>query len=162
MENTIRIYTDGAASGNPGPGGLGAVLLFGPKKKELARGFRLTTNNRMELLAVITALEALKTNAYPVEIYSDSKYVTEAINQGWLFNWEKKQFDKKANPDLWMRFLPLYRKYKPRFIWVKGHADNVYNNRCDELAVGAYKQKSLEIDSAFERTHALSKGSMNL
>lgn len=162
MENVIRIYTDGAASGNPGPGGLGVVLLFGPKKKELARGFRLTTNNRMELLAVITALEALKTNAYPVEVYSDSKYVTEAVNQGWVFNWEKKQFDKKANPDLWMRFLPLYRKYKPRFIWVKGHADNVYNNRCDELAVAAYKQKSLEIDSAFERTHALNKGSMNL
>lgn len=162
MENVIRIYTDGAASGNPGPGGLGAVLLFGPKKKELSRGFRLTTNNRMELLAVITALEALKTTAYPVEVYSDSKYVTEAVNQGWVFNWEKKQFDKKANPDLWIRFLPLYRKYKPRFIWVKGHADNVYNNRCDELAVAAYKQKSLEIDSAFERTQSLGKGSMNL
>lgn len=159
---TIRIYTDGAASGNPGPGGLGVVLLFGPKKKELARGFRLTTNNRMELLAVITALEALKTDAYPVEVYSDSKYVTEAINQGWLFNWEKKQFDKKANPDLWIRLLPLYRKYKPRFIWVKGHADNVYNNRCDELAVAAYKQKSLEVDSAFERTQAQAKGSMHL
>lgn len=160
MENTIRIYTDGAASGNPGPGGLGAVLLFGQKKKEISRGFRMTTNNRMELLAVIIALEALKTNEYPIIIYSDSKYVTEAINQGWLFNWEKKQFDKKANPDLWIRFLPLYRKFKPKFVWVKGHADNVYNNRCDELAVAAYKQKGLEIDTAFENTQAKAKGSM--
>jgi len=160
MENTIRIYTDGAASGNPGPGGLGVVLLFGNKKKEMARGFRLTTNNRMELLAVILALEALKTTAYPVIVYSDSKYVTEAINQGWLFNWEKKQFDKKANPDLWIRLLPLYRKYKPRFVWVKGHADNVYNNRCDELAVNAYKQKDLAVDTAFENTQAKAKGAM--
>jgi len=160
MENAIQIYTDGAASGNPGPGGLGVVLLFGQKKKELARGFRMTTNNRMELLAVITALEALKTTEYPVYIYSDSKYVTEAINQGWLFNWEKKQFDKKANPDLWMRFLPLYRKYKPKLVWVKGHADNVYNNRCDELAVAACRQKTLEIDAPFERTQASAKGSI--
>lgn len=162
MENGIRIYTDGAASGNPGPGGLGAVLLFGDKKKELSRGFRLTTNNRMELLAVITALEALKTNAYPVSVFSDSKYVTEAVNQGWVFNWEKKQFDKKANPDLWIRFLPLYRKFKPRFIWVKGHAENVYNNRCDELAVAASKQKVKEIDAGFERSQAAAKGSMGL
>jgi ribonuclease HI len=162
MENIIRIYTDGAASGNPGPSGLGIVLLFGSKKKEIARGYRLSTNNRMELLAVIIALETLKTTEYPVEVYSDSKYVVDAINLGWLFSWEKKQFDKKANPDLWIRFLPLYRKYKPRFIWVKGHANNVYNNRCDELAVAAYKQKDLEIDAVFERSHSASKGSMSL
>ena len=160
MENTINIYTDGGASGNPGPGGLGVVLLFGNKKKEISRGFRLTTNNRMELLAVITALEALKTTQYPVVIYSDSKYVTEAINQGWVFNWEKKQFDKKANPDLWKKFLPLYRKYKPKFVWVKGHADNVYNNRCDELAVAAYKQKVLEIDTVFEQSQSAANGSI--
>lgn len=158
MANEIHIYTDGAASGNPGPGGLGAVLLFGDKKKELARGFRLTTNNRMELLAVITALESLKTTAYPVTVFSDSKYVTDAVNQGWVFGWEKKQFDKKANPDLWIRFLPLYRKFRPKFVWVKGHANNFYNNRCDELAVAASKNKVLEIDTAFENTQAGKKG----
>lgn len=151
MENVIRIYTDGAASGNPGPGGFGIVLLFGNKKKELSHGFRLTTNNRMELLAVIVALEALKSEAYPVEVYTDSKYVTEAVNQGWVFAWEKKQFHNKANVDLWMRFLPMYRKHKPKFIWIKGHADNLYNNRCDELAVAAYKKADLSIDNAFER-----------
>lgn len=151
MENVIRIYTDGAASGNPGPGGFGIVLLFGNKKKELSHGFRLTTNNRMELLAVIVALEALKSEVYPVEVYTDSKYVTEAVNQGWVFAWEKKQFHNKANVDLWMRFLPMYRKHKPKFIWIKGHADNLYNNRCDELAVAAYKKADLSIDSAFER-----------
>ena len=151
MENVIRIYTDGAASGNPGPGGFGIVLLFGNKKKELSHGFRLTTNNRMELLAVIVALESLKSEAYPVLVYSDSKYVTEAVNQGWVFAWEKKQFHNKANVDLWMRFLPIYRKHKPKFIWVKGHADNLHNNRCDELAVAAYKNGELGIDAAFER-----------
>jgi ribonuclease HI len=151
MENVIRIYTDGAASGNPGPGGFGIVLLFGSKKKELSHGFRLTTNNRMELLAVIVALESLKSEAYPVVVYSDSKYVTEAVNQGWVFAWEKKQFHNKANVDLWLRFLPVYRKYKPKFVWVKGHAENIFNNRCDELAVAASKNKDLGIDAAFER-----------
>ncbi len=118
----------------------------------MSHGFRLTTNNRMELLAVIVALEALKTEAYPVMVFSDSKYVTEAVNQGWVFGWEKKQFHNKANVDLWMRFLPLYRRYKPKFVWVKGHADNVFNNRCDELAVAAYKNGNLGIDEAFERS----------
>jgi ribonuclease HI len=151
MENAIRIYTDGAASGNPGPGGFGIVLLFGSKKKEISHGFRLTTNNRMELLAVIVALESLKSEAYPVVVYSDSKYVTEAVNQGWVFAWEKKQFHNKANVDLWLRFLPVYRKYTPKFIWVKGHAENIFNNRCDELAVAASKNKDLGIDIAFER-----------
>lgn len=160
MEETVHIFTDGAASGNPGPGGLGIVMLFGNKKKEMARGFRLTTNNRMELLAVILALEALKTEKHPTVVYSDSKYVVDAINKGWLFDWERKQFAKKANPDLWARFLPLYRRHKPRFVWVKGHADNAYNNRCDELAVEAYKNGKLETDAYFEKLKAQEKDSL--
>jgi len=162
MQNAIKIYTDGAASGNPGPGGLGVVMLFGKHKKELSCGFRLTTNNRMELLAVIVALESLKTTEHPVLVYSDSKYVVDPINKGWLFDWERKQFAKKANPDLWIRFLPLYRKFKPQFFWVKGHAENVFNNRCDELAVAASKSGKLGIDSAFEAQKAKDAGALGL
>lgn len=146
----IKLFTDGAAKGNPGPGGYGVVLLFGNHRKEISAGYRLTTNNRMELLAVIVGLEAITTNAYEIIVYSDSKYVTEAVNQKWVFGWEKKNFAKKKNPDLWIRFLKIYRKHKLSFVWVKGHADNVENNRCDELAVQASVSSKLLIDDWFE------------
>lgn len=146
----ITIYTDGAASGNPGPGGLGVVLKSGIHRKELALGFRRTTNNRMELLAVILGLEALKMPGMNVTIYSDSRYVVDAVEKGWVFNWEKKGFKDKKNPDLWRRFLVIYRKHYVRFVWIKGHADNPENERCDQLAVQAYKQPGLLIDSYYE------------
>lgn len=133
----IKIYTDGASRGNPGPGGYGAVMISGPHRKELSQGFRCTTNNRMELLSVIVALETLKNEGQQVTIYSDSKYVVDAVEKGWVFGWEKVNFKKKMNPDLWQRFLKIYRKHKVKFVWVKGHASNVENNRCDELAVAA-------------------------
>ena len=122
---TITIYTDGSALGNPGPGGYGAVLLSGRHRKELSQGFRLTTNNRMELMAVCVALEALKFDGSDVTVYSDSKYVVDAVTKGWVFGWVKKQFAGKKNPDLWMRFLRVYRHHNVRFVWVKGHADTV-------------------------------------
>jgi ribonuclease HI len=146
----IKLFTDGAAKGNPGPGGYGVVLLFGNHRKEISAGYRLTTNNRMELLAVIVGLEAITTNAYEIIVYTDSKYVTEAVNQKWVFGWEKKNFAKKKNPDLWIRFLKVYRKHKVSFVWVKGHADNAENNRCDELAVQASLSSELLIDDWFE------------
>lgn len=145
MANQITIYTDGAASGNPGPGGFGVVLISGPHRKELMAGFRLTTNNRMELLAVIIGLEALKQEGEDVTIYSDSKYVVDAVEKGWVFTWEKNRFQKKKNPDLWMRFLAVYRKHRVRFVWVKGHAEVPENERCDELAVSAYKLSLIHI-----------------
>ncbi len=146
----IQIYTDGACTGNPGPGGYGIVLISGKYRKEIWQGYRLTTNNRMELLAVIVALESLKKSGSFVTIYTDSKYVSEAINQNWLKNWEKKEFKKVKNPDLWKRFLKIYQKHNVNFIWVKAHADNVENNRCDLLAVHATKSNNLLIDEAFE------------
>ena len=133
----ITIYTDGSALGNPGAGGYGVVLLSGPYRKELSEGFRLTTNNRMELMAVCVALEALKFEGSEVTLYSDSKYVVDAVEKKWVYGWLKKNFQGKKNPDLWMRFLRVYRKHKVRFVWVKGHAETVENNRCDELAVAA-------------------------
>lgn len=146
----ITIYTDGAAKGNPGNGGYGAVLISGKHRKEISEGFRMTTNNRMELLAVIKALEMLKNSPSEVEVYSDSKYVVDAIEKGWLFGWEKKNFAKKKNPDLWMRFLKIYRKHKVSFHWVKGHAGHPLNERCDELAVDAAEGSGLQIDKGFE------------
>ncbi len=146
----ITIYTDGAARGNPGPGGFGIVLMAGTHYKELCEGFRMTTNNRMELLAVIVALEALKKEGSEVLIYSDSKYVVDAVEKGWVFGWEKKGYKGRKNPDLWQRFLRIYRKHKVRFQWVKGHANNTYNERCDVLAVEASKQSDLQIDAAYE------------
>lgn len=146
----IRIYTDGAAQGNPGPGGYGTILKFGKHEKELSQGFRLTTNNRMELLAVIAGLEAIKTPGHPVTIISDSKYVVDAVEKGWLWGWEKKNFQKKANPDLWKRFIPLFRKYKPKFHWVKGHAGHAENERCDQLAVEAANSGELLVDVGYE------------
>ena len=134
----VTIYTDGACSGNPGPGGWGAVLMYGKGKKELSGGEMSTTNNRMELTAVITALEALK-EPCEVVLYTDSQYVANAINLGWLESWKSKGWKRKGgevkNPDLWVRLVPLLEKNKVTFEWVKGHANNEYNNRCDELAV---------------------------
>lgn len=150
MDQFIEIYTDGAASGNPGPGGFGVVLKFGKFRKEISGGFRLTTNNRMELLAVIVGLESVTNKEIPVRVYSDSKYVVDSINLKWVFGWQKKGFEKKANPDLWKRFLKIYNPQKHQFFWVKGHAANIENNRCDELAVSASKQKNIVIDEGYE------------
>ena len=147
----IRIYTDGAAQGNPGPGGYGTILKFGSHVKELSQGFRLTTNNRMELMAVIIGLEAIKKNDLSIMIFSDSKYVVDAVEKGWLWNWEKKNFKDKANVDLWLRYIPLHRKLKPRFTWIKGHAGHAENERCDELAVAAANSKDLLIDKEYEK-----------
>jgi ribonuclease HI len=146
----ITIYTDGAARGNPGPGGYGIVLLSGEHRKELSAGFQLTTNNRMELLAVIVALETLKIQGSEVSIYTDSKYVADAVEKGWVFNWVKKRFKGKKNSDLWMRFLEIYKKHLVRFIWVKGHANNPLNERCDELAVEASLGENLPADEGYE------------
>ncbi len=142
----ITIYTDGSALGNPGPGGYGIVLLSGPFRKELSQGYKLTTNNRMELLAVCVALEALRFDGSDVTIYSDSKYVVDAVSKGWVFGWEKKQYANRKNPDLWKRFLQSYRRHHVRFVWVKGHAATVENNRCDELAVTAANDSLRQIE----------------
>ena len=150
----ITIYTDGAARGNPGVGGYGIVLKSGKNRKELSEGFRKTTNNRMELLAVIVALEALKIENSKVTIYTDSKYVSEAINQNWLEKWERKNFKKVKNPDLWKRFLKIYPKHNVKFIWVKGHSGNPENEVCDKLAVEASKNKKLLIDDVYEMISA--------
>ena len=150
----IRIYTDGAAQGNPGPGGYGTIMRFGAHEKELSQGFRLTTNNRMELWAVIAGLEAIKKDGIGVTIYSDSKYVVDAVEKGWLWNWEKKNFKDKANPDLWKRYIPLHLKYKPKFVWVKGHAGHAENERCDELAVAAAAGRGLIVDTGYENNNS--------
>ncbi len=146
----IRIYTDGAAQGNPGPGGFGTIMKYGSHEKEIAQGFRLTTNNRMELLAVITGLEAIKKDGIAVTIYSDSKYVVDSVEKGWIWGWEKKNFAKKANPDLWKRYIPLHKKLKPKFIWIKGHAGHPENERCDFLAVQAAQGFNLPADVWYE------------
>ncbi len=148
----IALYTDGAAKGNPGNGGYGTVLLFGTHRKELSQGFKRTTNNRMELLAVIAGLEALNTNKHPITIYSDSKYVVDAINKGWLRSWVKKGYKGKKNVDLWKRFWELQKKFKLSFVWVKGHAGNIENERCDKLAVEAAEGSNLLVDEGFEAT----------
>lgn len=146
----VSLYTDGAAKGNPGPGGYGLVLLSGSLRKELSGGYRLTTNNRMELLSVIIGLESLRKEKTVVSVYSDSKYVVDAVEKKWVFTWEKKNFDKKKNPDLWIRFLKVYRKHLVKFIWVKGHANIKENERCDELAVSVAKSTGLQIDVWYE------------
>jgi len=146
----ITIYTDGAARGNPGPGGYGIVLLSGRHRKELSQGYQLTTNNRMELLAVIVALEALKISGSDVVVYTDSKYVVDAVEKGWIWNWVKKRFKGKKNQDLWMRFLKVYKNHNVRFVWVKGHAENPLNERCDRLAVEASMQPGLLEDKGFQ------------
>ena len=146
----VVIYTDGAAKGNPGPGGYGAVLLSGKHRKELSEGFRLTTNNRMELLSVIIALETLKKPGLTVKVYSDSKYVVDAVEKGWVFKWQKTGFKGKKNVDLWMRFLKIYPKHKVTFQWVKGHANIPENERCDQLAVAAAEGSDLLVDTGYE------------
>lgn len=145
----VTIYTDGAARGNPGPGGYGVVLISGPHRKELSEGFELTTNNRMELLAVITALETLKVPNSQVTIYSDSKYVVDAVEKRWLWGWVKKRFKGKKNADLWIRFLQAYQKHQVRFVWVKGHASIPENERCDQLAVEASFAPGLKKDEGY-------------
>jgi ribonuclease HI len=149
---SVIIYTDGAAKGNPGNGGFGIVLISGKHRKEISGGFRLTTNNRMELLAVIIGLESLKSKKESVTVYSDSKYVVDAVNKKWVFGWEKKNFNKKKNPDLWIRFLKIFKKHNILFIWIKGHSENVENERCDYLAVSAAEESSLKIDSWYENS----------
>ncbi|MBK6624190.1 MAG: ribonuclease HI [Chitinophagaceae bacterium] len=147
----ITIYTDGSSKGNPGPGGFGAILMFGKHSKEISMGYRFTTNNRMELMAVLASLEALKKNDLPLTIHSDSLYVVKAINEGWLNNWIKTGFKGgKKNKDLWVKYFQLSKKFKIKIQWVKGHADNPYNNRCDELATTAADGKHLLIDEGYE------------
>ena len=152
MNPDIIVYTDGSSRGNPGPGGYGIVMQkFGTDYlKEFSEGFKKTTNNRMELLAVIVALEKIKKEKQHVHIYTDSKYVSESVEKKWVENWEKKQFKNKKNPDLWTRFLKIYRKHKVRFFWVKGHNNNPTNERCDFLAVQASKNKFLKTDTYYE------------
>tara|TARA_B100000676_G_C17736315_1_gene659071 strand:- start:288 stop:761 length:474 start_codon:yes stop_codon:yes gene_type:complete len=147
---SIIIYTDGAAKGNPGKGGYGVVLLSGKHRKELSEGFVLTTNNRMELLAVIVGLEAVKKTNSEIRVYSDSKYVVDSVEKKWVFSWEKNNFKKKKNPDLWLRFLSVYRKHSVSFIWIKGHANNKENERCDYLAVNAAEKNNLKKDVWYE------------
>ena len=149
----VHIYTDGAAKGNPGNGGYGIVMeLAGTSyKKEYFEGFRHTTNNRMELLAVIVALEKLKNSKMSALVVSDSKYVIDSVVKGWVFGWEKKGFAGKKNPDLWIRFLQIYRKHKVDFKWIKGHNNHLQNERCDQLAVMASNQKTLSIDFFYEQ-----------
>ena len=146
----IHIYTDGSALGNPGPGGYGIVLMAGKHYKELSEGYRHTTNNRMELLSVIVALEQLKKPGYKVRIFSDSKYVVDSIEKKWVFGWVKKNFKGKKNADLWKRFLAIYPKHQVEFVWVKGHAGNKYNEVCDQLAVAAANGKNLLADHGYE------------
>ena len=147
----IKIYTDGAALGNPGPGGYGIIMEYGAHRKELSCGFRLTTNNRMELLAVIDVLRAIRKSGIPVTVYSDSKYVVESVEKGWLWNWVRKNFKDKKNEDLWRQYIPLHHQYKPRFVWIKGHNDHPQNERCDALAVAAANGFDLQVDEVYER-----------
>jgi len=148
----IELFTDGASSGNPGPGGFGIILRSGNHYKELSAGYRKTTNNRMELLAVIVGLETIKKPNQVIRIYSDSKYVIDAIEKKWVFGWVQKGFAGKKNKDLWLRLLPLLKVHQITFFWVKGHNGHPENERCDELAVAASKQKELLVDQIFEST----------
>lgn len=151
----LVIYTDGSSRGNPGPGGYGAILMYGGKSKELSGGYRRTTNNRMELLAVIAALEALNREGLKITIYSDSQYVVKAVKEGWLKKWIATNFSGgKKNKDLWMRYHQLSLKHNINFVWVKGHAENVYNNRCDVLATTAADGRNLQVDQGYESGEA--------
>ena len=150
MNNRVTIYTDGSSLGNPGPGGFGIVLLSGPHRREIAEGYRLTTNNRMELLAVITALEALKRDGIDATIYSDSKYVIDSVPKGWIYSWMRKGFAGKKNADLWRRFMRVFGRHHVRFIWIKGHNNNIENERCDLLATTAAKGETLLEDTGYK------------
>jgi len=149
---TIQIYTDGACSGNPGPGAYGVIMKFNGREKIITEGFRKTTNNRMELLSVIVSLEKITTDKYPVEIYSDSKYVIDSITKGWVFNWVKTNFKGKKNEDLWKRFLEVENKFNITYHWVKGHNGHPENERCDQIAVDSIKNLNLNIDKIYENT----------
>lgn len=150
----IIIHTDGAAQGNPGKGGYGIVLQAGKHYKEISQGYKHTTNNRMELLAVIVGLESIKVDNAQVLVVSDSKYVVDAVEKKWVFGWEKKNFAKKKNPDLWKRFLVVFRKHRVSFKWIKGHAGHPMNERCDELAVQAANSGDLLKDEYYEQENA--------
>ena len=152
----IQIYTDGACSGNPGPGGFATILRCGSYEKVISAGYAVTTNNRMELLAVITGLEAIRWEQADVTIWSDSSYVVDAVEKGWVFSWEKKGFAKKANPDLWTRFLAAYRRHHVRFVWIRGHNGHPENERCDRLAVAASQGKELLCDTGYATAGAAS------
>lgn len=146
----ITIYTDGASRGNPGPGGYGVIMDYKGRRKEFSAGYRMTTNNRMELMAVIVGLESIKKDGWPVKIVTDSKYVVDAVEKGWLQGWVKKDFKGKKNPDLWKRFLKVFGRHKVKFNWIKGHSGHPENERCDELAVEAALNSKLGIDQFFE------------
>ncbi|MFT3907984.1 MAG: ribonuclease HI [Ferruginibacter sp.] len=149
--NAITIYTDGSSRGNPGPGGYGAILMYGDHRKEISKGYRRTTNNRMELMAVIEGLKLIKKPELPVVIYSDSQYVVKAIEEGWLKNWIRTNFKGgKKNRDLWEEYYDLSQKFKIKMVWVKGHATNPFNNRCDELATAAADGRDLDVDEGYE------------
>lgn len=152
MQPEILLYTDGSSRGNPGPGGYGVILHLNNTNhfKELSQGYKKTTNNRMELLAVIVGLETLTKDNLKVLVVSDSKYVVDSVTKGWVFGWEKKGFSGKKNPDLWIRFLKIYRKHQVKFQWIKGHNNHPMNERCDFLAVEASKQSKLLIDEGYE------------
>jgi ribonuclease HI len=149
MPGDITIYTDGAAKGNPGPGGYGVILISGKHRLEKAEGYKLTTNNRMELMAVIAGLEALKIPGSSVVVFTDSRYVADAVEKGWLFRWESKMFKKKKNQDLWLRFLQVYRKHNVKFVWIKGHNNHPENEKCDRMAVEAYGKQVLLEDTGY-------------
>lgn len=150
MSAEITMYTDGAARGNPGPGGYGLILQSGPHYKEVSEGFRLTTNNRMELLSVIKGLEMLKSPDCNVTVYSDSKYVVDSVEKKWIEGWVKRGWKNVKNPDLWKRYLEAARPHRVRFKWIKGHNGHPMNERCDALAVEASLQKNLPADSWYE------------
>lgn len=150
-ENGLTIYTDGSSRGNPGPGGYGAILIWKGQSKEISAGYRRTTNNRMELMSVIAALESLKRNGVDIVVYSDSQYVVKAVTEGWLQKWIRTGFSGgKKNRDLWMRYHALAQGHRIRFKWVKGHHTNPYNNRCDELATTAADGRDLLEDTGYE------------
>lgn len=160
MSQQLIVYTDGAARGNPGPGGYGIVLQWGQAIKEASQGFRLTTNNRMELMAVIEGLKMLTREGLDVLIYSDSSYVVNAVEKGWLRNWIRTDFKDKKNPDLWKQYAEVAKKHNVRFIWVKGHADNKWNNRCDELATMAADSRNWLVDVGYEASLRGTGGTM--
>ena len=149
QQNQLIIYTDGSSRGNPGPGGYGAILQWGDIRKELSQGYRHTTNNRMELMGVIAALETLKRTGLDIVIYTDSEYIVNSVEKKWVFGWEKKGYAGKKNPDLWARFLKQYRQHNIKFVWVKGHAQNPLNNRCDQLATMAADSGKYLEDTGF-------------
>ena len=153
MTKKINIYTDGSSIGNPGPGGYGIIMVLenNAYKKEVSQGFSLTTNNRMELLAVIVALENIKIISSNVEVFTDSKYVSDAVEKKWVFEWEKLNFKKKKNPDLWKRFLIIYRKHNVTFRWIKGHNNHPENERCDYMANKAARSSNLIKDTYYEQ-----------